>query len=100
MTIRVAAVAFMAAGLAFVAAPSSAQEERTFKAWGHEFIVPGSQPFASTEHRAVREVTGPDSARRAHTSVSASPAAPVPAVRPQVTRRIDVRRARLTGPAE
>lgn len=94
MTIRVAAAAFMAAGLAFVATPGSAQEERTFHAWGHEFIVPGSLPVASTDPRTVHEMTGAGGAPRAHTSVSASPTAPVPAVRPQVTRRIDVRDAR------
>lgn len=100
MNTRFSAAALIAAGLVSFASPSSAQEVRTFSAWGHEFIVPGSLSAAPAEHGAARAATSTSSARRAYTSAGAAAVSEAPAARPQATRTINVWGARLTVPAE
>ncbi|WP_157080815.1 hypothetical protein [Methylobacterium variabile] len=99
MSIGIANAALIAVGLALVATPSSAQENRTFNAWGHEFIVPGSLFAAPTEYGLTHSVASMSRMQRAY-APSPSTVAPTSAPRPQVMRTINVWGARFAVPAE
>ncbi|GEP08096.1 hypothetical protein [Methylobacterium oxalidis] len=100
MTVRSAiAAAAVAVSIASVAAPASAQEVRSFDAWGHSFNVPGSQSAAVAVgvRGATVLTTGSIAPERAYASAKSvdenAAAADV-----QATRTLDVWGARVDAP--
>lgn len=102
MTIRSAlAICAVTTGIATFAGPVSAQQVQTFEAWGHIYIVPGSEIGAPS--------TGPDLNTAVHDRGSIAPerayasaktAASNSIVTPvQKTRTINVWGARIDAPA-
>lgn len=102
MTVRSAfTVAAVAASIAAFAAPTSAQEVRTFDAWGHIFNVPGSQSAVVVAAAARNDVvtTGSVAPRHAYASVKAGAAAESASFADQASRTINVWGARVDAPA-
>jgi hypothetical protein len=103
MNTRIAPAVLIALSLGTFAAPASAQAAQTFNAWGHEFIVPGSQSSAVAAS-AVRDsdglATGSITAPRAYTSAKVGDAFNAGFdARPQSARTINVWGARIDAPA-
>lgn len=102
MTIHSAsAVTAIMAGLATFAGPVSAQPAQTFEAWGHTYIVPGSQiGVVSTTPDLATAVHGRVLVASKSTYASAKAAASNSIATPvQKTRTINVWGARIDSPA-
>src|SRR3569623_1655112 len=101
MTVRSTFAAAAVASIAAYSAPASAQEVRTFDAWGHTFNVPGSQSveFVATAARHDGVTTGSVAPKRAYASVRAGATAESASVANQPTRTINVWGARVDAPA-
>ena len=99
MTIRTAsAAAIIAASVAALAAPASAQEVQSFKAWGHVFNVPGAQPVvvAAADAHDAAQTTGSIATERAYASVKAGlPAENASLAHERSARTINVWGARI-----